>query len=250
MWCRDCEQNVESVRQASSSGSCCARCGTPVSDSIEPTDTGAGPIPDPVDEAPKVGWDEWDFDESLMQDQPEEGEFLAANEATDLPLNVFHEAHDSPTPYYAAHRGRGRKRPDARRKHASPMTWALLSFGIATLMCGGVLMGWSFLGARTELWTVGTPLALMGQAMILIGLVLQMDIIWQSSRDTSITLEEIDDQISDLRQTKWQQPYHGETGTKYFHPAQEPSPQMLIADLKGQLEKLSVRVAQRDRDAE
>ena len=103
-------------------------------------------------------------------------------------------------------------------------------------MCGGVLMGWSFAGPRAELWTVGTPLALIGQAMILIGLVLQMDIIWQNTRHTSLTLAEIDEQISDLRQAASQLPGGGKT---YRHPAQQPTPQMLIADLQGRLEALS-----------
>ncbi len=131
------------------------------------------------------------------------------------------------------------------------MTWGLLSFGIAVLMCGAVLMVWSFVGKRTELWTVGTPLALAGQAMILIGLVLQMDVVWQSSRHNLETLEGIDERISDLnRTTSLLTSTHGPTSrTFYHHMAEGASPQMLIADLKGQLDLLTARMAN-DRSGE
>jgi len=165
-----------------------------------------------------------------------------------LRLNTFHEAHETPSPYFAEAR-RQLHAPSIRR-HASPLAWGLFSFGIATLMCGGVLMGWSFVGARSELWTVGTPLALAGQALVLIGLVLQMDVIWRSSRDTSVTLVDIDDQISELKRSASQVSLDHPGETRLIrHPAHETTPQMMIAELKGRLDILSARVAQREQNS-
>ena len=72
--------------------------------------------------------------------------------------------------------------------------------------------------------------------MLLVGLVLQMDIIWQSSRANSTTLEGI---LADLQASR------SDDGKTYVsHAAESLSPQMMIADLKGRLERLSVQVAE------
>ena len=62
-------------------------------------------------------------------------------------------------------------------------------------------MVWSLFGDRNELWSVGAPLALGGQAMVLIGLILQLEIVSRASFATRESLHEIDEQLSALRQS-------------------------------------------------
>jgi hypothetical protein len=189
---------------------------------------------------PGFRWDDWQFDESLGEPVSEE------HSHAQLPTDVIrHDAHDEFAPHLMDFRALHEEdapdeteaswRPPAGR--SSAVTWSLLCFGIATLMCGGALIVWSFVGSRPALWSVGTPLALAGQAMVLIGLVLQMDVVWQASYANSHTLEELDRHLSVL------QP--GRTLTE--HPSQHASPHLLINDLKNHLERLSTCLAETHR---
>jgi hypothetical protein len=53
--------------------------------------------------------------------------------------------------------------------------WAVLSVALAIFACGAVLLGWSVIGQREDLWPLGLPLTLVGQAGLVLGLVLQLD---------------------------------------------------------------------------
>jgi hypothetical protein len=116
--------------------------------------------------------------------------------------------------------------------------------GIATFVCGGILVCWSCVGNRSELWTIGAPLGLAGQALILVGLVLLMDLVSRHGRDTSETLSGIDQQISELKRTTTLLAAAGTPSQSFYrHVAEGASPQLLIADLKGQLDLLTARVS-------
>ena len=136
----------------------------------------------------------------------------------------------------------GTDRPESKpRKRSSFACWLLLSLGVALFACGGALIGFSLMGDREELWNVGTPLALAGQAAFLIGLVLQLDVIWHQSRLTSRSVSHLDDRLAklqDFRESSEQtsnQPAHA----FYQDMADGASPQVLLNDLKGQLDLLA-----------
>ena len=42
-------------------------------------------------------------------------------------------------------------------------------------VCGGCLLTWAHYGARPDLWPLGLPIAIVGQVVLLIGLVLHLD---------------------------------------------------------------------------
>jgi len=117
--------------------------------------------------------------------------------------------------------------------------------GLMALACGAVLMVWSFVAGRNELWTVGTPLALAGQAGILLGVVFQMEGLWQCSQDTAQSLHELDHQLTDLQQaaTLLHTRPGSATQTYYAHLAEGASPHLVLADLRGQLDMLAARMA-------
>lgn len=128
----------------------------------------------------------------------------------------------------------------------SLITWSILSLGIMAFAFGCVLLGWSYFSQRPELWTQGLPFALGGQAALIIGLILQLDGLWQSNHEAVETLDELDDQISDLRQATSliSTSHSGPAQSFYFHLAEGCSPHMLLADLKGQLDLLAMRIAE------
>jgi hypothetical protein len=111
------------------------------------------------------------------------------------------------------------------------------------------LSGLSFLAGHGELWNVGLPLVLSGQAALLLGLVLQLDGLWQSNRETSETLDELDSQISDLKQTaRLLSSSHGPANKSFYaHMAEGASPHRLLADLQGQLDILAVEISRERR---
>jgi hypothetical protein len=135
--------------------------------------------------------------------------------------------------------------PSSERESVPPKAnlaaWSLLSLGLATFACGAVLLGWSFATDREDLWPLGMPLALAGQAALIVGLVLQLDGLWQTSRKTEKTLSELDSELSKVRQatTLLSTSHSGPSQSFYLHMAEGASPQLLLADLKGQLDLLA-----------
>jgi hypothetical protein len=55
------------------------------------------------------------------------------------------------------------------------IAWLILSVSLAVFSCGSVLLVWSLVGHREDLWPVGLPLALIGQAGLMVGVILQLD---------------------------------------------------------------------------
>ena len=125
--------------------------------------------------------------------------------------------------------------------------WATLSLSLAVFACGAVLLGWSLVAKRDDLWTVGMPLALIGQAGLILGLILQLDGLWQTSRKTAEAIHELDDELKHVRQATTLLSTTRTSGaqTFYAHLAEGASPQMLLADLKGQLDLVAQQMAKR-----
>ena len=137
-------------------------------------------------------------------------------------------------------------RPKAFRRRSSILCWALLMLGVALFACGGSLIGYSLLGDRGELWSLGTPLALAGQAAFLIGLILQLDVIWYQSRQTSRNVSHLDDRLTKMQDAPEEQgelPEAKMAHRFYQDMAQGANPQLLLRDLKGQLELLANRLS-------
>lgn len=91
------------------------------------------------------------------------------------------------------------RRPRRARLGSMVGSWIILTFGLAVFVCGGGLLAQSALTGNQLLWNLGLPLALIGQAGLVVGLILQMDAIWQTSREANETLVELDRSISRLR---------------------------------------------------
>jgi len=89
------------------------------------------------------------------------------------------------------------------------------------------------------------PLALIGQAGLVLGLVLQLDGLWHSSRRTADVLSELDDELKDVRQATSLLSTSHSSGAQsfYFHLAEGASSQLLLADLKGQMDLLAQQMA-------
>ena len=58
------------------------------------------------------------------------------------------------------------------RAFAQTMTALVLGLSVTLLTCGLILLGWSYLGERTDLWDYAVPMVFLGQAGLLLGIVL------------------------------------------------------------------------------
>jgi hypothetical protein len=125
--------------------------------------------------------------------------------------------------------------------------WSILSLGLAVFACGGVLLVWSLVAGREDLWPVGMPLALIGQAGLILGLILQLDGLWHTSRSTAKALTQLDDELANVRQatTLLSTARSNPSQSFYLHLAEGAAPQLLLADLKGQLDLLAQQMAQK-----
>jgi hypothetical protein len=152
---------------------------------------------------------------------------------------------DPPSSLAQPHRGPTSHAEPASQRAATPKSniaaWSILSVGLATFACGAVLLGWAYAAAREDLWPLAMPLTLIGQAGLILGLVLQLDGLWQSSRQTQETLVTLDNELSRVRQatTLLSTSHSGPAQSFYAHMAEGATPQLLLADLKGQLDLLA-----------
>lgn len=243
MWCSTCQQDVPAIASPDESVVCCARCQSPVG----ATSCTADSTPE-FEASPKVAsrlssdappLDDWQCDDDLH----------AAQHRMDLlglglrdPVvpgdpHVRQQWSDTKT---KARSGR------PKRRRSSLVAWCALSLGTMALVFGGVLLGWSSVTDRTDLWRLGMPFALVGQAALVVGLVFQLDGLWRSNREATETLDELDDQLAELRRdTSLLTTTHtGPSQSFYVHLAERASPHLLLADLKGQLDLLAMQLSE------
>jgi len=158
----------------------------------------------------------------------------------------IHAAHQA-TPGW--HRNDKRRVPAKTRKGPGDSgtnltVWTAISLGVMLLACGGSLLGWSVLGHREDLWSIGLPIAVGGQVLLLLGLIVQLERLWHQHRDAAAKLAAVDRQLHDLRNTTalLGTTHSAPAAAFYSHMAGGANPQLLLADLKGQLDLLAVQM--------
>lgn len=241
MWCSRCQQDVPALALGDKQHLCCPRCGEEVR--IEP----------PHEPDPSPAYDGWELDEQLRDIE----RVLRADKATaDQAEEVYRREaarfdlpHAGPAAWHlpAVEPGTQRTARAADRGAVlGAFTWLALSLGTASFVCGGILLGWSWATGRQELWTTGLPVALAGQVALLIGLVLQLDRLWHDNRAAADKLDNVDEQLSDLKAaTTLLGTSQGPAASVFYsHFAGGAGPQLLLTDLKSQIDLLAMKIAQ------
>lgn len=116
-----------------------------------------------------------------------------------------------------------------------------IGLGLMLFVCGGALLAISMIQKRNELWSIGLPLVVLGQAGLIAGLLLQLDWLRHNSKKTHAALEAMDSHLKRLEETTGRitTTHSGPAQNFYSHYAQGASPHVLLADLKGQLDLLA-----------
>jgi uncharacterized membrane protein YidH (DUF202 family) len=273
MWCKKCRQDVPSV--PSKSGRLrCLRCGTFVANDTTAESTvnvasGVGAMADcgleldagaPTRSKPSLDFDDWDLDPDLRSFKNARHAAKVREYPTVPPRATSYRidgAHPTtlawqPTAFEPVPQMMqfAEERPSERHetaKRASWLAWAVMSLGLMAFTCGGVLLGWSFMSSRPDLWNLGMPVTVAGQIMLLVGLVLQLERIWQNNRYAVDKLEEVDERLADIKhsQSLLRVSHSSPAQAFYTHMAEGANPSLLLADLKGQLDLLAVKLAER-----
>ena len=257
-----CQQDVPAIALAASDTGetdfCCARCNqlfdtdmTKLNEAYTPelamadgyTTTEASMLP-PVD------LDSWDFDLESVH-----AERLLATSTSSRATNtqVTNPAHDMAAdwhlggmlaPVAAATATQASSHHPNTKPRTSLIGWLLILCGVTAFVCGGVLMGMSLAQGRGELWRMGLPLAIVGQGGLLVGLVFQLERVWQSHRRASARLHEVDEHVADLQTTTdlLGTTHSGPSQAFYHHMAGGANTEMMLADLKGQMDMLAVQM--------
>jgi hypothetical protein len=254
MWCPQCGQEVPGVTLSMSGRMTCARCGGPLGPSDAQNRRGDG-LADAAAHGVDLGapsgrerhsrYEQWRLDQQVRDVQAKAGRWHRVDQRPAPPM-----AASPPHSYSYPRRGRSPKRG---RKRARPprrssfIAWAVLSLGLTAFACGAALLVVSLLEQRQDLWNIGIPVAVGGQVGLLLGLALQLERIWQNSRDAVRKLDEVDTQLCELeRTTSLMHVTHGSAAQAFYaHMAHDASPELLLADLKGQLDLLAEEVARR-----
>jgi hypothetical protein len=209
-----------------------------------------------LDDPPR--YDPWELEQQLRHierllriDRPEQARPSPEPEQAWARLDASHSG--PPGWHYpeAARTKAARKRAARARPRESwlpLLTWSVLALGLMASAFGGVLLVWATVAGRNELWTIGMPVGLAGQIVLVIGLILQLDRLWHDSRYASEKLEHFDEQLHSLNKTTSLLGTSPGTASRPIQPhvVGGAHPQTLLADLKTRLDLLALQLGQEE----
>ena len=257
MWCRQCQQDVPAIASSGERKFCCPRCGEDVGVQC-PADTDAKtsssdppPASARAEEMPTN--DCWELDERLWDIaqvlQVETARGHRREKADGGEVTRFDQAHEIKASGTVFNRGSiNSSKKTVPDTFISALIWSALSLGTAALVCGGVLLGWSLWTGRGELWSIGLPIAAGGMICLLIGLALEINRFSRDNHHTVSKLDEVDEKLRDLKTIASFLDAGGgpSSAAFYTHLAGGANPQLLLSDLKGQLDLLETEIGDQE----
>ncbi len=196
MWCSTCQHDVPRAASAGGGLVRCQQCGTTLGYDDAPHQPDAAPaLALRCDAMPQFPEEDWQIEADVRSVERLIAGLRAARFDQPTPLAPPHAL-----PAVAPISAETAELPPSSAPKANLAAWCVLSLGLAVLSCGAVLMGLSYVQERDDLWSLGLPLAIGGQAALIIGLVLQLEGLWHSNRQTARTLNTLDGELSRMRQ--------------------------------------------------
>jgi hypothetical protein len=105
----------------------------------------------------------------------------------------------------------------------------VLCTGVALLACGVALVALSVIAARADLWQIGLPAIVVGQAGLIIGFAMHFDGAWRLGTGP-VASGEVADQATPVE--------YPAMGVRAMSDAAHASPHMLLSELKARLDQL------------
>lgn len=259
MWCPSCRQDVPGMASGIDGDLVCVRCGNAlVLPETPPLEEGIAEHAFPLSDSDELLGDAWlarsaPFDAFEFDARLGRARHLLRLPTPAQPLEL-HTAHLEPLPASLRSAiGRGRETAPAPVERSSlsivsQVAWSAIVLGVAAFVCGAILVGWSLFGDRAELWDLGLPIVLGGQAALVVGLLLQLG---RAGEAEDSAREKLDELYSGLDVLAVSQRLARGSSTAprsyYADIASRSAPDAKLADLQGQLDLLSARVQKRPR---
>jgi hypothetical protein len=271
MWCSNCQQDIPAVGQPGTNKCVCTRCHRIVRPphAVQICEAGIALDEDPqllVETAAPAATssrpfevDDWDLrrrnrelGRKLRHDlgQPRPRSTASPTTAASslaLPDNLFDDLRFGTAPALFAPTEADlspRPSPSRRTEGGQFLAWLTAFCGAGVLGAGLGTVSWSLSAGRSDAWNLALGLTLMGQGLLIFGLVLIASRLWRNSRYASHKLIDVHLQLGQLQHTA-----DALTAMRSGAPAfyaelvRGASPQMLLANLKGQLDQLATRVS-------
>lgn len=253
MWCRHCKQDVPAVAPLADGAIHCARCqgelnrpafASSVNDSGVGLDESSSKPVDPLRRMEQASA-EHRYQEMRRRISS------ARRHATNAPRSLRFDPPEpllertSPTPARPANDATAHDRQTDRQN--APTQWAawlVALFGASALGAGLGLMFWSIANAQPELWNWGLGATLGGQGLMIIGLVQLLVGLWTTNRRAVSTLIGVQHELRRLsRTTESLVGANSPTAANFYADlARGASPQLLVANLKSQVDALTAHV--------
>jgi hypothetical protein len=258
MWCSTCQQDVPALGSSSEGTLRCGKCSgglTPaaVAPTIESPDATQPATLEKLFRNSPLGNEDWAIEAELRGVQ----RLLSSLKARPVPLE---DAVKSPHSYLRSSAakigvadGESKSEPPRSSAKRQPQNraaaWTMLTIGLTVFASGAVLVGWSFAATRNDLWPLGMPMVFIGQAGLILGLVLQLNGLWSSNHQTAAVLSGLDQELKTVREatTLLSTSHSTSAQSFYLHLAEGASPHILLADLKGQMDLLAQQMARQSR---
>lgn len=239
MWCPVCRQDVPAIaadeRQLE-----CARCRSPLDaragggTRTTPPANSAGLTPD---ELTLLARQQSELDDILARAE----RLLGIEATTERPtarrafVTGFHSPHSAPERHHFSHRESDS--PRFGHSRVTVLSWCALAVAMTGFVCGGILLAWSLVFNRADLWNVGETVTLASQVGLLIGLILQLDRLGHERSQTVNRLTLLDERVESLRSQSaiWSE-------RKLRADQKESVTESALADLKTQLDVLAAKL--------
>ncbi len=260
MWCSTCQQDVPAVIRPIDGRTVCARCQhtlkrshtADISDAGIALDDGA---PAAAESNPSAKLDDWQAQRRVRQLGRTLHRAVAAAPATsngpavsrrfDPPQTLLDDVQLHTAPDAAAASTAPRITPTTARRAegGQASAWLVIVLGTLLLAAGLGTIGWSLAGERFEFWNLALGLTLGGQGLLILGLVLVVSRLWRNSRYATGRLQDVHARLGQLQHTADAlASMRGGAPAFYADLVRGASPQMLVSNLKGQLDQLATRV--------
>lgn len=251
MWCRHCQQQTPALGPPGSVGPRCGRCHrTSPAAQADPnqSEPEAGGLADNADDARRAIYRSLRSAHATIS-AGESSRTLRYDVGQSPLAEAMSEPHRQPEAAAAKPVATPLLRPvpiqaTAASARAQATSWMLASIGAVGLGTGIGLGGWSLLGGRPELWNPALAAAIGGQGLLIIGLLQLLASLWNAARQGSAKLSLMHDELRRLRRTTDEQAGRHQSSAAGFYAdlAREAPPEMMLGNLRGQLDRLASRL--------
>ena len=253
MWCADCQQDVPAVAPSADGPLICPKCHEQIApgEAQSPIDTGVNletfRPPGSFDEAePDFAFDPLAREEAHQQLRSIGRKLRSTYHSDHTSCSVWSSGPDWLPGEDALPVVRTRANsPGSSQQKASVFLSILLAGGVFALAAGIMLLVWSAAFQLPLVWQWGMTVTFAAEATLVVGLVWMAVRLWGNSRRMNRQLAGIDQQLNDMHHLTGSLIGSRLSASQHFydHYNQEASPHLLVANLRGQMDQLSRRLA-------